>query len=113
VVEDAANVRELIVSHLREAGYPVLEASSGEEAIDLLRGPNLPPIGVLFTDIQLGGSATGWEVAEVFRDMQPETAVIYTSGQGQDQTRQVAESSFLPKPYLPSDIVELIELRAA
>ena len=113
VVEDQANVRGFIVGHLRDAGYVVFEAGSGEQAIAMLRIANLPPINVVFTDIQLGGSATGWDVADAFRKALPDIPVIYTSGLIQSQTRQVPGSAFVPKPYLPSDIVELIENSAA
>ena len=58
VVEDHPNVRGFIVGHLRDAGYVVLEAASGEEAIAMLRAAQFPPISVVFTDIQLGGSVT-------------------------------------------------------
>jgi CheY-like chemotaxis protein len=111
VVEDHLGVRDFIADHLRDAGYIVLEAASGEEAIAMLRAAHFPPISVVFTDIQLGGSVTGWDVAEAFRKARPDIPVIYTSGLLQSHTRQVPGSTFLPKPYLPSDIVELIERR--
>jgi CheY-like chemotaxis protein len=113
IVEDHASVRGFIAGHLRDAGYAVLEATNGEEAIALLRATDAPPICLVFTDIQLGGRLTGWDVAYAFREANPEIPVIYTSGQIQDQQRQVPGSAFLAKPYLPSDIVELIESRAA
>ena len=72
-----------------------------------------PPISVVFTDMKLGGRLTGWEVAEAFRKVHPEILVIYTSGQVQQRQRQAPKSTFLAKPYLPSDIVEAIERAAA
>ena len=60
-------VRRLIVGYLRDAGYLVREASNGEEAIAILHTVDPPPISVVFTDIQLGGRLTGWEVAEAYR----------------------------------------------
>ena len=113
VVEDDAIVRTFIVGHLLDEGYLVLEASSGEEAIATLHAANPPPISVVFTDIQLGGQLNGCDVADAFRKAHPKIPVIYTSGQIQNRKRQVPGSTFLPKPYLPCDIVELIERRAA
>ena len=113
VVEDSHFVRSFIVGYRRDEGYLVREASSGEEAVAILHAADPPPISVVFTDIQLGGGITGWEVADAFRKAHPEIPVIYTSEQIQNRRRQVPGSTFLPKPYLPSDIVELIELRAA
>ena len=63
VVEDDAMVRLFIVGQLREQGYAVFEAETGEEAIALLTGEQPPRISTLFTDIQLGGKLDGWDVA--------------------------------------------------
>ena len=62
---------------------------------------------------QLGGKLNGWDVADAFRKAHPQIPVIYTSGQIQSRKRQLPGSTFLPKPYLPCDIVELIDRRAA
>ena len=64
VVEDDFVVRYGTANALREAGYTVVECGSGEEAVALCRSKL--PIDVLFTDINLGGSVSGWEVAERF-----------------------------------------------
>ena len=59
-------VRLFIVGQLREQGYAVFEAETGEEAIALLTREHPPWIGTLFTDIQLGGKLSGWDVAEAY-----------------------------------------------
>ena len=56
-------VRLFIVGQLREQGYAVFEAETGEDAIALLTGDHPPWISTLFTDIQLGGRLSGWDVA--------------------------------------------------
>ena len=56
VVEDDSTVRFFIADHLRNQGYVVVEAETGEEALSLLRVERQPPINVVFTDIQLGGN---------------------------------------------------------
>ena len=89
VVEDDAMVRLFIVGQLREQGYAVFEAETGEEAIALLTGEHPPWISTLFTDIQLGGKLSGWEVAETFREANPKIQVIYASGRYQDDERRV------------------------
>ena len=55
VVEDDSMVRLFIADHLRDQGYVVIEAETGEEALSLLRVEQQPPINIVFTDIQLGG----------------------------------------------------------
>ena len=68
---------------------------------------------VLFTDINLGGSVSGWEVAERFRMDRPDGVVLYTSGNGIDPKRCCPDSLLLAKPYLHDDILRACErLRA-
>jgi len=66
----------------------------GEEAIALLTGEHAPWITILFTDIQLSGKLSGWDVAEAFREVNPKIQVIYASGQYQDDERRVSGSTF-------------------
>lgn len=113
VVEDDAMVRLFIVGQLREQGYAVLEAGTGEEAISLLTGEHPPWVSTLFTDIQLGGKLSGWDVAEAFREADPKIRVIYASGRYQGGERRVSGSTFFTKPYMPSEIFDIIERAAA
>ena len=106
-------VRLFIVGQLREQGYAVLEAGTGEEAISLLTGEHPPWISTLFTDIQLGGKLSGWDVAEAYREANPKIQVIYASGQYQSGERRVSGSTFFTKPYMPSEIFDTIERAAA
>ena len=70
VVEDEFLVRYNIAGCLQEAGYVVVEAGSGEEAIALCNSGR--PIDMVVTDINLGGCASGWDVAECFRAARPD-----------------------------------------
>jgi CheY-like chemotaxis protein len=107
VVEDEFFVRYGIANALREAGYSVVECGSGEQAVALCRSK--APIDVLFTDINLGGSVSGWEVAERFRMDRPDGAVLYTSGNQIDPNRCCPDSVFVAKPYLHNDILSACE----
>ena len=109
IVEDNSMVRLFMVGQLREQGYAVFEAANGEDAIALLAVEHPPWIGTLFTDIQLGGELSGWDVAEAFREADPKIQVIYASGRYQDGERRVSDSTFFTKPYIPGDIFDAIE----
>jgi CheY-like chemotaxis protein len=104
VIEDELFVRLNIVSCLQEAGYAVVEAATGEEAIALCHSDT--SIDVVFTDVNLGGYASGWDVAECFRTVRPNVPVVYTSGRSLDAGRCVGGSAFVPKPYDESDILK-------
>jgi len=104
VIEDEIFLRLNIVSCLQEAGYTVVEAANGEEAITLCHSDT--SIDVVFTDVNLGGYASGWDVAECFRTVRPNVPVVYTSGRSLDAGRCVGGSTFVPKPYDESDILK-------
>jgi CheY-like chemotaxis protein len=78
VVEDEWVVRAAIAEELRGAGWQVLEASSAEDAIALDEAGQR--IDILFTDIQLAGGLSGWDLAEHFRALEATLPIIYTSG---------------------------------
>jgi CheY-like chemotaxis protein len=104
VVEDEFIVREDIASYLRHAGWVVIEADSGSRAVAMC-GSTDTPVDVLFTDIQLNDSVSGWEVAEAFRAARGNLPVIYTSGNPIESTRAVPGSLQFNKPYQPADIL--------
>ena len=107
VVEDEFLVRYNIASSLHEAGYLVVEAGSGEEAIALCNSDT--SIDVLLTDVNLGGSASGWDVAECFRVARPDVPVVYTSGKSIDPGRRIPGSVFVTKPYQNEEILDVCQ----
>jgi CheY-like chemotaxis protein len=103
VVEDEFLIRRDIAEHLREAGYTVVETASGEEAIAMCKSDM--SIDIVFTDIHLIGSASGWDVAECVRAGRPNISVLYTSGKSIDRGHCIPGSAFLAKPYQYDDVV--------
>lgn len=53
VLEDEATIRDLIVINLRRSGYTVVEAETGESALELLRANSDTDIALL--DVMLPG----------------------------------------------------------
>jgi two-component system OmpR family response regulator len=107
VVEDEWFIREEIAAALRDVGWQVFEAESGEAAIAL--AVNEASIDVLFTDIQLAGLRNGWDVADAFRVAHPQSGVVYASGNTRDRTRRVADSRIFDKPYRVADVLTACE----
>ena len=107
VVEDEIFVRFDVATCLEDAGYDVVEAATGEEAIALCNAGT--SIDMVITDINLGGSASGWDVAERCRTVLPDVPVVYTSGKSIDPERCVAGSIFMSKPYCHSDILDVCQ----
>jgi CheY-like chemotaxis protein len=103
LVEDEFFVRDDIATYLREAGFAVVECVSGETAIEHCMTAAV--IDILITDINLGGPASGWDVAEYFQEKRPDVPVVFTSGQAIDHERCIPGSVFFGKPYRNRDIL--------
>jgi PAS domain S-box-containing protein len=109
VVEDDHGVRDFAVSVLRELGYRVLEAASGDVALDILQASDA--VDLLFTDVVMPGELNGADLAKAALARRPELRILFTSGY---TTRLVEkewpESSveFLRKPYRSIDLAARI-----
>src|SRR3954454_1539609 len=103
VVEDELLLREDIAYALRDAGWRVVECSKGEDAVTLLLTGYR--VDVLFTDIQLAGLLSGWDVAEACRRVRADFPIVYASGNAADRSRRVHASLFFDKPYQHADIL--------
>jgi CheY-like chemotaxis protein len=108
VVDDEWLVRDFIATQLRAARLRTLEAASGEAAVSLL--DTVKHVDAVFTDIQLGGTLSGWEVGVRARRILPRVPVIYTSGTALrlEPSLAVPESLFFAKPYRPEVIVQAL-----
>ncbi|MBE7245337.1 MAG: response regulator [Actinomycetospora chiangmaiensis] len=106
VVEDEPNVCELAAETLLDAGYRVLTAADAWQAEAILASES---VDLLFTDIDLARNTNGLALAHRARWHRPDLPVVYTSG-GRTclaSGEAVPESTFVAKPYLPSQLVEL------
>ena len=105
VVEDEDRVRQMSCEALRELGYTVHEASSGEEALGVF--DSLGHVDVLFTDIVMPGM-TGRQLADALMQRVPTLKVLYTTG----YTRNAVVHNgvldpgvaFLPKPFTVEEL---------
>lgn len=103
IVEDEALVREVTGIEFEEAGFRVLSAGDGAEALGLIGDD--PGIDLLFTDISLPGGIDGWTIAARARDLRPDLPVIYATGYSPDPVKLVPGARFYKKPYLPITII--------
>jgi CheY-like chemotaxis protein len=103
VVEDEELVRIVAVDALEEAGFEVIEAATGEEAMERCREQIAD---ALFTDIRLPGKINGWDVAEHCRTVSPNLPVIYATAYSHAVHRRVPGSRFFQKPYHPEHVIK-------
>jgi two-component system, cell cycle sensor histidine kinase and response regulator CckA len=78
LVEDEAVVREPVRRMLARAGYAVLEASSTDEALEIVRGLTCS-VELLVTDVVMPGRS-GKELADEMHTLTPATKVLFMSG---------------------------------
>jgi len=96
VVEDDVLQRTAIARHLRGCGLVVLEASSAEEPLDLLRSK---AIRVVFADVLLQGPLSGVDLARTTRREHPQVKVLLTSAMPQEAKGDLDGITVLAKPY--------------
>ena len=100
LVEDEDAVRLFGARALRNKGYRVVEARSGEQALDVLRGDEA--IDVLISDVVMPGM-DGVTLARLVRIERPAIRVILISGYSEDVARNGIDPAegihFLPKPF--------------
>ena len=101
LVEDEDAVRSFSARALRNKGYKVLEAASGESALDVLRNAQ-DPIDLLITDIVMP-RMDGPSLIKEVRERRPNIKIICISGYAEDGFRKRLDASddihFLPKPF--------------
>jgi len=112
LVEDEETVRGLTRTFLLQAGYNVLEARGGEEAIQLCRAhPGL--IDLLLTDVVMP-EVSGKEVADRLLELRPTTRILFMSGYTDEAIVQhgVLDASveFIQKPFTWVGLTQKIRL---
>jgi PAS domain S-box-containing protein len=111
VVDDNQGVLGIATDQLSSLGYHVISASSGAEAIEMLREDD--QVDLLFTDVVMPGELAGRALAARAMEMRPGLKVLFCSGyfegtlvgKGELET----DVQFLPKPYRKQELARKIE----
>lgn len=108
LVDDDETVRETSADMLRELGYQVRQAESGQQALEML---GQVEFDVMVTDIRMPGMS-GFELCDLASERHQDLKIILMSGYFQAQTLM---RRFLQKPFRTYDLDQAIraELGAA
>lgn len=106
LVEDETFVRLDVAEILRQAGFEVIEAARADAAMEFIEAGER--VDVVFTDVQTPGLLTGLALAERIRAKFPMVPIIITSGNTNIEDAARRLGMFLPKPYPPNGIPNLI-----
>lgn len=100
LVEDEDAVRVFAARALKNKGYKVLEARTGEQALDILH--ESANVNLMITDMMMPGM-DGGTLARLIRVERPEIRIIVISGYSEEVARgdivDTADFHFLPKPF--------------
>ena len=110
VVDDQEEIREMTSLILSGAGYDVLSAAGGEEA---LRRARLEPFDLVLLDINMPGMG-GWETLRLLREDEEleglPIAMFSVKGEVRDKTvgLQYGATDFITKPFAVDDLVSRV-----
>ena len=112
LVDDEAMVRETLAAALEDAGYSVVTAADGAEALELLRSP--VAVDILVTDLSMPGVDGLTVIRQAQRERPGLPAVLLTGYAGHGAQLAVGESvsgafSLLRKPTSAAQLVDRIE----
>lgn len=111
VVEDEPAVRLLTAAVLEQAGYRVMAAGTGREALDLI-ARELTPVDVLVTDVVMPDGVTGPELARRVLATDPGLPIVFVSGYSPEATAAGVSLqdgvSFLQKPYQLEELIRTV-----
>ena len=110
VLEDESSIRSFIVINLRRAGYQVVEAESGEQALELLSQHS--DVRVALLDIMLPG-IDGFEVCRRIRATNPTIGIIMLTARSQEMDKvtglMTGADDYVTKPFSPAELTARVD----
>ena len=110
IMEDEENIRSFVVINLRRAGYEVLEAATGMQALERLQ--QHPDIGVAILDIMLP-DIDGFEVCRRIRANNKQMGIIMLTARTQEMDKvtglMTGADDYVTKPFSPAELTARID----
>lgn len=109
VVDDEARMRKLVNDFLTKAGYEVLEAADGMQALETFSSEK--GIGLILLDVMMPG-LDGWDTLKSIRELSSVPVVMLTArGAEQDELRgfSLGVDEYITKPFSPRVLVARVD----
>ena len=111
VVDDEADIRELVSGLLEDEGHAVRTASNSDEALAAIRARK-PSLALLDIWMQ-GGGLDGLELLDLIKELDPDLPVVMISGHGNIETAVTALQrgayDFIEKPFKSDRLVVVVQ----
>ena len=110
VLEDESSIRSFIVINLQRAGYEVVEAETGEQALDTLKAN--PDVSVALLDVMLPG-IDGFEVCRRIRATNTAIGIIMLTARSQEMDKvtglMTGADDYVTKPFSPAELTARVD----
>lgn len=110
ILEDEISIRSFVVINLKRAGYEVVEAGTGEQALELLKTNQ--DVGVAILDIMLPG-IDGFEVCRSIRATDKKIGIIMLTARSQEMDKitglMTGADDYMTKPFSPAELTARID----
>ena len=110
ILEDEVNIRSFVVINLKRAGYDVIEAGTGMEALEQLN--RYPEIGVAILDVMLP-DIDGFEVCRRIRATSKQIGIIMLTARTQEMDKvtglMTGADDYVTKPFSPAELTARID----
>lgn len=111
IMEDEVNIRSFVVINLKRAGFDVLEAGDGQEALDKIA--ENPDVGVSILDIMVPGDMDGFEVCRQIRATNKQMGIIMLTARTQEMDKvtglMTGADDYVTKPFSPAELTARID----
>lgn len=110
VVEDEFAIRSFIALNLKKESMEVLEAQSGEEAIDIFKEDD--EIQIVLLDVMMSG-IDGFETLKIMRTLKQDVGIIMLTARTSDHDKvmglEFGADDYISKPFSPTELIARIK----
>lgn len=110
VLEDEKSIRDFVVLNLKRAGYDIVEAETGEQALELF--DSTPDIDIAVLDVMLPG-IDGFEVCKSIRASNQKVGIIMLTAKVQENDKVTGlmngADDYVAKPFSPLELIVRVD----